>query len=671
MKKELKISTLSIVCVLCTTIAMPSFGASAVRSLGGVGTYSSASSAASSGTKSAGASTNTVRAGSMRVNNTKSVTGAEKAGTASATTPRLSIGKYLSSVGATGKPSSGSGVINPGQAGNNGVEGRVTALEKALGLGDYEGKYNGLVVDVEQMQKDLAALTGDGFVVGVDYTDGVLTITQGGKEIFSEELATESGLKDLQDKLDELSETFATKAALEETESNLTKVQTAVAELEAVVESLDKVGSLEFEQQVAALKAVDEELTLAINGIKEIDHSKYATTEALDALSAELKGLIDKAAGGEDLSNLSDEISRLSSTLDILSEQALLNQSAIKANQDKIAALQEADKGFATTDALNEAQIALLEAINEKQAAGDYLTAADLTELSNEVAALKSGKADATTVSSIQETIGKLGDTYASKSELTSAEERLQAAINNIDLSAYAKTADLARVATTGQYADLEGKPEIPSIEGLATTEALNNLQSTLQAAINEKQAAGDYATSKALEELSEKVTALQNGGADSDSVVGLQNQINEITLNYATKSELTQTEADLMAEIAKIDLTDYVLTSDLKTVAFTGNYGDLENRPDLTQYVTNEVLEQKAYLTEEKAEQTYLTESNVNQYVDIEDGSITVAKLANGAVTAEKINTGTDNAGEMVMLMSNGDGTSQWVSVDVAEEYK
>ena len=39
--------------------------------------------------------------------------------------------------------------------------------------------------------------------------------------------------------------------------------------------------------------------------------------------------------------------------------------------------------------------------------------------------------------------------------------------------------------------------------------------------------------------------------------------------------------------------------------------------------------------------------------------------------MTAEKINTGTDNAGEMVMLMSNGDGTSQWVSVDVAEEYK
>ena len=61
--------------------------------------------------------------------------------------------------------------------------------------------------------------------------------------------------------------------------------------------------------------------------------------------------------------------------------------------------------------------------------------------------------------------------------------------------------------------------------------------------------------------------------------------------------------------------------------------------------------------------------EENVNNFVDIEDGSITAVKLADGAVTAEKIDTGTDNAGEMIMLMSNGDGTSTWVSVTVDAE--
>ena len=54
-----------------------------------------------------------------------------------------------------------------------------------------------------------------------------------------------------------------------------------------------------------------------------------------------------------------------------------------------------------------------------------------------------------------------------------------------------------------------------------------------------------------------------------------------------------------------------------------------------------------------------------INQY-EIPDNSITVNKLQNGAVTAEKINSGTGNAGEMVMLMSRGDGTSEWVSVTV-----
>ena len=74
MKNELKISTLSIACVLCTAMAMPSFGAPAVRSLGGAGTYSSASSAASTGSKSASTAKSTVRGGSMRVGDAKPTT---------------------------------------------------------------------------------------------------------------------------------------------------------------------------------------------------------------------------------------------------------------------------------------------------------------------------------------------------------------------------------------------------------------------------------------------------------------------------------------------------------------------------------------------------------------------------------------------------------------------
>ena len=97
MKNELKISTLSIVCVLCTAVAMPAFGVSSVRSLGGTGTYTSASSAAAAKSDKASSATNSVRGGSMRVNNSASASrnATRSSSTRTATTPRLSIGKYL------------------------------------------------------------------------------------------------------------------------------------------------------------------------------------------------------------------------------------------------------------------------------------------------------------------------------------------------------------------------------------------------------------------------------------------------------------------------------------------------------------------------------------------------------------------------------------------------
>ena len=108
------------------------------------------------------------------------------------------------------------------------------------------------------------------------------------------------------------------------------------------------------------------------------------------------------------------------------------------------------------------------------------------------------------------------------------------------------------------------------------------------------------------------------------------------------------------MAEIAKLDLADYAKTADLANVAFSGDYDDLLNKPDLTQYVTTTQVENSV--------------NNAMNSYDIPDNSITAAKIQQGAVTSDKINTEAA-AGEMVMLMSNGDGTSSWVSVSVDAE--
>ena len=116
MKNNTKISIFAIVCAACATVSGAD-AASSVRSLGGAGTYSSAS-AASNAT-----STGTARAGSLRVTPTAGKTGTTAtakpvAATTTgrvATTPRLSIGKYLG--GATSVSGGSSVRPEPGEGG--------------------------------------------------------------------------------------------------------------------------------------------------------------------------------------------------------------------------------------------------------------------------------------------------------------------------------------------------------------------------------------------------------------------------------------------------------------------------------------------------------------------------------------------------------------------------
>ena len=122
MKRDLKTSTLAIICVLCTAAVSGAYGASSVRSLGGAGTYTSASSAAAAGSGST-SSTASVRGGSVRVNPASGVSGTSttiEAGTTTsgrvATTPRLSIGHYLGG----GTSVSGGSSLRPQTPGSSG-----------------------------------------------------------------------------------------------------------------------------------------------------------------------------------------------------------------------------------------------------------------------------------------------------------------------------------------------------------------------------------------------------------------------------------------------------------------------------------------------------------------------------------------------------------------------
>ncbi len=157
MRKDLKISTWAIVCVLCAATSVAD-AASSVRNLGGAGTYNSAA-AATSG--NVGGATG-VRGGSLRVSPSSDRLPSSTTNSSATTTngrvatgQRLSIGKYLG----TGTSVSGGSSIK-----------RPTADSSSGGSGVTPGEANALRRDIENLKNADVAL-GD----KIDRKQDVLT----------------------------------------------------------------------------------------------------------------------------------------------------------------------------------------------------------------------------------------------------------------------------------------------------------------------------------------------------------------------------------------------------------------------------------------------------------------------------------------------------------------
>lgn len=693
MKNELKISTLSIVCVLCTAMAMPSFGAPAVRSLGGAGTYSSASSAASTGSKSTSAAKSTVRGGSMRVGDT---TTTASTSTRAAASPRLSIGKYLGGVTTVGgsKPSSG------GNLGQAGVEQRVTKLEEVLGLGEYDGNFGDLLIDIEQMQvdvkqlqEDLNDMTDGGYRISVEEEDGKLIISQGDKEVWSGGFASVKELEDLQDALDTLTgRVSANETAIATLETGLESLKKTVdglgdiasddllnrvADLESTVEGLQSSGASgetvsQLQEEVEGLSSQVESVVAQLEDVATQEQIKdFVKSDAVESM------IQDLATKGE-ITELQTEMAKLATqdsvkdfiTSDYVTQAIAGLQTADQVSQAidaKIANL--ATKGELETakselqaaiDNINEGQIELTNYYTKTEADAKFAIKGDIpvvptkvSEFENDAGYVKQGALDIITASITSEV-------EAAQSAADAAKVAADAAQNLANLNA-AELDELAAVAKTGSYNDLSDKPT------LITQGDLTALRTALESQINAKADAGDYATSGALQDVSDALAELKNDSYTreeinqkiADAVSG-----GEIDLSdYATVAALNEAKAALEAKDTELSngltaltesLTDYVKKSELSPVAISGNYADLEGAPDMNQYVTTTQVD--------------TTVSNAMNAYEIPDGSITADKIQAGAVTSDKINTGAAE-GEMVMLMSNGDGTSSWVSVTVDAE--
>lgn len=198
---------------------------------------------------------------------------------------------------------------------------------------------------------------------------------------------------------------------------------------------------------------------------------------------------------------------------------------AVNVANAKIAATTYVDKGVTT--ATNAATAAQTSADAANTAAGKAQTSADSAQ---EAADNAQESADAAAASA-----KKANDALVSK----------------------ANTADLATVATSGSYADLSNKPTIPTV---------NNATLTIQ----------KNGTNVA--------TFTANSGTAATANITVPTKVSELTndSSYATTTQLNTVKNELSdGNTAAIgELQDQI--DDLATVASTGSYTDLTNKPTI-----------------------------------------------------------------------------------------
>ena len=228
-------------------------------------------------------------------------------------------------------------------------------------------------------------------------------------------------------------------------------------------------------------------------------------------------------------------------------------------------------------------------------------------------------------------------DSYALKTEIPDATSDLtndSGFITADALTGYAETADLATVATSGSYEDLTNKPEIPEAYTLpvATTSTLGGVKpdgTTITvtgegviSAVGGSSGTTDY-------------TALTNKPAIAGVTLEGDKSLTDLGIqaagDYALTSAIPTATSDLDNDsgfITNAALADYAQTSSLATVATSGSYNDLEDKPTIPE----------AY-TLPTATDSVLGGIKVGEGLGIEDGVLSVT--AQGGVTSVNSETG------------------------------
>ena len=664
MKKDLKISTVAIVCVLCAAVSA-AHGASSVRTLGGAGTYSSAAAASGTSTSSA-----TARGGSVRVtptvNRVSSGTVNNSASTGVtttrvATTPRLSIGKYL---GGGTAVSGGSSIKpqNPGTSGGSssgGVDPSVAAalrsdvdqlrrdvdtlhdaddalsdklqnkqnslLPKADGFVLIDDTTNEISVDVENLKDAIGTIAGkDGREVEIGSDDEYLQWRYVGDTAW-QNLIAKSALVGPQGPKGEPGDgadvDLAPYAKTADVESALnTKANAADLAAKADVSALDDYAKAATLGDYAKIVDMNTAIANAIaaslaNYAKIADLAPYAKT-------ADLAGY---------------------ATTDQLAQKANVSDLAAKANASDLAAKANASDVYTKTEV--DEKVANVVAGDMSEALKSYAKTADVN-------ASLAGKANTTDL-----------DAYAKATDVSNA------------LNAKADKSDLTGLATT---TDLEAKADKSELTGLAKSADVN-------AALVNK--ADKSVTDALTSSLADKANRSElDAYAKTTDLSGYAKtvDVNEALAGKANSSEL-DAKADKATTLAGYGITDSMTAGQIKTAI---DEAKLASSVDLTAYYkrgeTDELLNAKqnaltaAQLAAANSGITAGDVTTYNKYAGlIAANAATATDAANAAQNAQTTAnnaaaavasklSGPDGSGTYLLTV-NGD-SKKWTSVQIID---
>jgi hypothetical protein len=157
------------------------------------------------------------------------------------------------------------------------------------------------------------------------------------------------------------------------------------------------------------------------------------------------------------------------------------------------------------------------------------------------------------------------------------------------DLSIYAESSNLATVATTGSYNDLVNKPTIPAAQVNSDWNASSGVEEILnKPTLSTVATTGDY--DDLVNKPSIPAAQINSDWSESDTTSKAYIQNKPDLSVYATGSELTAglaTKQDTISDLATIRSgaeagATAIQPSDLATVATTGDYDDLIDKPTI-----------------------------------------------------------------------------------------